>query len=143
MSGNHSSGNSVITEEYSGTIICNNDQWKCFCFTIAAAEERMVVCLNVIKEFSRQWANLYEILEINKILFLPNWVCNEMDTLNLFPFVKVTITTFLYKNILCLILSLRRCPLYLSNCFLMQGLMQAVFDIGIPILGTLIWACPN
>ena len=21
--------------------------------------------------------------------------------------------------------------------------MQAVFDIGIPILGTLIWACPN
>ena len=24
-----------------------------------------------------------------------------------------------------------------------QGLMQAVFDSGIPILGTLIWACPN
>ena len=24
-----------------------------------------------------------------------------------------------------------------------QGLIQAVFDIGIPILGTLIWLCPN
>ena len=24
-----------------------------------------------------------------------------------------------------------------------QVLIQAVFDIGIPILGTLIWACPN
>ena len=24
-----------------------------------------------------------------------------------------------------------------------QGLIQAVFDIGIPILGTLTWACPN
>ena len=24
-----------------------------------------------------------------------------------------------------------------------QGLIQTVFDIGIPILGTLIWACPN
>ena len=25
----------------------------------------------------------------------------------------------------------------------MQGLIQAVFDIGIPILGTLIWVCQN
>ena len=24
-----------------------------------------------------------------------------------------------------------------------QGLIQAVFNIGIPILGKLIWACPN
>ena len=24
-----------------------------------------------------------------------------------------------------------------------QGLIQAAFDSGIPILGTLIWACPN
>ena len=24
-----------------------------------------------------------------------------------------------------------------------RGLIQAVFDIGIPIVGTLIWACPN
>ena len=24
-----------------------------------------------------------------------------------------------------------------------QGLIQAAFDFGIPILGTLIWACPN
>ena len=24
-----------------------------------------------------------------------------------------------------------------------QGLIQAIFDIGIPILGTLIWACPK
>ena len=24
-----------------------------------------------------------------------------------------------------------------------QGLMQAIFDIGIPILTTLIWACPH
>ena len=24
-----------------------------------------------------------------------------------------------------------------------HGLIQAVFDISIPILGTLIWACPN
>ena len=24
-----------------------------------------------------------------------------------------------------------------------QGLIQAVFDVGIPILGTLIWECPN
>ena len=30
-----------------------------------------------------------------------------------------------------------------SNLNNIQGLIQAVFDIGIPILGTLIWACPN
>ena len=24
-----------------------------------------------------------------------------------------------------------------------QGLIQAIFGIGLPILGTLIWACPN
>ena len=24
-----------------------------------------------------------------------------------------------------------------------QGFIQVVFDIGIPILGTLIWTCPN
>ena len=31
----------------------------------------------------------------------------------------------------------------LTNILLIQGLIQAVFDIGIPILGTLIWACLN
>ena len=32
---------------------------------------------------------------------------------------------------------------HLKWILLWQGLMQAVFDIGIPILGTIIWACPN
>ena len=29
------------------------------------------------------------------------------------------------------------------KCLHNQGLIQTVFDISIPILGTLIWACPN
>ena len=40
---------------------------------------------------------------------------------------------------------MKRCPVndpnYRQNDG--QGLIQAVFDIGIPILGRLIWACPN
>ena len=31
----------------------------------------------------------------------------------------------------------------ISSLIYRQGLIQAVFDIGIPILGTLIWVCPN
>ena len=30
-----------------------------------------------------------------------------------------------------------------NEYILFQGLIQAVFEISIPILGTLIWACPN
>ena len=30
-----------------------------------------------------------------------------------------------------------------EKCYKFQGSIQAVFEIGTPILGTLIWACPN
>ena len=33
--------------------------------------------------------------------------------------------------------------IYIYIYIYLQKLIQAIFDIGIPILGTLIWACPN
>ena len=71
---------------------------------------------------------------------------------NFVPFIYI-----IYYHFVCCILEdwcwfhILDCVVILFGFFLFlsfivrknQGLIQAVFDIGIPILGTLIWVCPN